>query len=225
MAGVWGSTTNCGQYCSSVQRIYVHESIYDKLVEKVVEITKQIRVGNGLNPNIDMGPLVNQQQFSIVLNQIEDALCKGAKILFGGHPYLEGEFSKGYFMQPTVMIDLNHDMEIMKKETFGPVIRIMKFSDVEEAIELVNDSEYGLGAAVITQDNDKAEYIASRLDVGMVWINEPLLSMASCPWIARKNSGLGYELGQLGVLEFVKPKLVSSQYTGNEQKRVWWYPY
>jgi acyl-CoA reductase-like NAD-dependent aldehyde dehydrogenase len=225
MAAVWGATTNCGQYCSSIEVIYIHEKIYKSLLDKIVNLTKKIRVGNGLTSNIDMGPLVNQQQFDIVLNQVNDAINKGAKVLFGGEPYKTGELSKGFFFKPTVLVNVDHSMDILQSETFGPVIPIMPFKSVDEAIDLANKSFYGLGASIITQDKKLANSVASSLDVGMVWINEPLISMASCPWVARKGSGLGYELGELGIREFLKPKLVSSQFEDNEKPRTWWYPY
>jgi len=225
MAIVWGSTTNCGQFCSSIERVYIHREIYKPLLDRVVELTRQIRVGNGINSNIDMGPVVNEQQYNLILNHINDALSKGAKALIGGSSYDKGELSKGYFIKPTVLVDINHNMDIMKVETFGPIICAMPFDDLEKGISLVNDSYYGLGASIITQDKDLAEKIASDIDVGMVWINEPLLSMAACPWIARKGSGLGYELGQIGLHEFVKPKLINSQYEDNKKNRIWWYPY
>ena len=225
MAAVWGSTTNCGQFCSSIERVYIHEDVYNPVVDKIVALTKKIRVGNGLNPNTDMGPVVNQQQFDIVLNQIKDAVDKGANVLVGGTPYENGELAKGYFIKPTVIVDVDHSMDIMQLETFGPVIAIMPFKDIDQGIDLANDSFYGLGASIITQNKALAERVTSNLDVGMVWVNEPLISIASCPWIARKGSGLGYELGQLGVHEFIKPKLVSSQFEENDKTRAWWYPY
>ncbi len=225
MNAVWGSTTNCGQYCSSIERVYIHEDIYEPLVDKIVDLTEKIKVGNGLNPDTDMGPLVNQQQFDIVFSQINDAINKGAKVLVGGTPYENGDLSKGYFIKPTVLVDVDHNMDIMQLETFGPVVCIMQFKDVDEGIALANDSFYGLGASIITQNKELAETVASNLDAGMVWINEPLFSMALCPWIARKGSGIGYELGQLGIHEFLKPKLINSQFEDNDKSREWWYPY
>lgn len=225
MNTVWGSTTNCGQFCSSIERVYIHEDIYKPLVDKIVALTEKIKVGNGLNPETDMGPLVNQEQYNIVLNQVNDATDKGAKALVGGTPYEHGDLAKGYFFKPTVLVDVDHKMDIMKFETFGPIISIMSFKDVEEGITLANDSFYGLGASVITQNKNLAETVASNLDVGMVWVNGPLKSMAPCPWIVRKGSGLGYELGQLGIHEFSKPKLINSQFENNDQNREWWYPY
>jgi acyl-CoA reductase-like NAD-dependent aldehyde dehydrogenase len=222
-AAVYGSTTNCGQFCSEIQRVYAHESIYDPLVKKIVALTKKIRVGNGLDPKTDMGPVVNKPQFDKVINQLNDAVDKGAKALTGGGPYKTGELSKGLFIEPTVLVNVDHGMDIMKVETFGPIVRVMPFKDVDEGVGLANDSPYGLGASIITQDKKLAESVASRIDVGMVWVNEPLISMPSCPWISRKDSGLGSELGELGIHEFLKPKLVSMQFEDNKN-RAWWYP-
>ena len=225
MAAVWGSTTNCGQFCSSIERVYVHESIFDNFVQIAKSYCEKIKVGNGLDPAIEMGPVVNEQQFNKVISQIEEAKQCGATIVTGGCAYASGELANGWFIQPTLITNLTQEMSIMREETFGPVVRIMKYSTIDEAIALANDSEYGLGSSVITQDIQMAQYIANRIDTGMVWINEPLLSNEYCPWIARKNSGLGYELGELGIREFVKLKIISSQFENNDTHRTWWYPY
>lgn len=225
MAAVWGSTTNCGQFCSSIERVYVQSNIFDKFVEKAKEYCEQIKVGNGLDPTVEMGPVVNEMQFNKVIGQIQDAVQRGATIITGGGAYENGELANGWFIKPTVIVNLTNDMKIVQEETFGPLVRILKFDSVDEAITLANDSEYGLGASVITQDEEKARYIARKLDIGMVWINEPLLSNEYCPWIARKNSGLGYELGELGIREFVRSKIINSQFSENDTLRGWWYPY
>lgn len=225
MAAVWGSTTNCGQFCSSIERVYVHNAIFDEFVQKVKEYCEKIKVGNGLDPTVEMGPVVNEIQFNKVIEQIQDAVQRGATIITGGGAYKDGELAGGWFVQPTVIVNLTNDMKIVQEETFGPLVRVLKFDTIDEAIALANDSEYGLGASVITQNVEKAKYIARKLDTGMVWINEPLLSNEFCPWIARKNSGLGYELGELGIREFVRSKIISSQFDGNDSLRGWWYPY
>ena len=225
MAAVWGSTTNCGQFCSSIERVYVQETIFDEFVQKAKSYCEKIRVGNGLDASIEMGPVVNEQQFNKVLNQIEDAVSKGATIVTGGGAYTNGELTQGWFIQPTVIVNLTNNMKIVTEETFGPIVRIMKFSTIDEALDLANDSEYGLGASIVTQNEMLASYLANKLDTGMVWINEPLLSNEHCPWIARKSSGLGYELGELGIREFVKPKIINSQFSNNDVFRGWWYPY
>lgn len=225
MAAVWGSTTNCGQFCSSVERVYVQDAIFDQFVQKAKMYCEQIKVGNGIDATVEMGPVVNETQFNKVIEQIQDAVNHGATVITGGEAYEKGELANGWFIKPTVIINLTNDMKIVQEETFGPLVRILKFSTIDEAIALANDSEYGLGASVITQNEEKAKYIAKNLDIGMVWINEPLLSNEYCPWIARKNSGIGYELGELGIREFVRSKIINSQFTGNDTLRGWWYPY
>ena len=224
-AAVWGSTTNCGQFCSSIERVYVQDTIFDAFVQKAKEYCEQIKVGNGLDPSVEMGPVVNEQQFNKVIAQIQDAVSKGARIVTGGGAYETGELTKGWFIQPTVMTDLTADMSIVREETFGPVVRILRFSTIEEAVVLANDTMFGLGASVITQNTELAQSLARQIDAGMIWINEPLLSNEYCPWIARKNSGLGYELGELGIREFVKQKIINSQFHDNDTLRGWWYPY
>jgi len=225
MAAVWGSTTNCGQFCSSIERVYVQDTIFNDFVQKAKIFCERIKVGNGLDASVEMGPVVNEQQFDKVIKQIEDAVSKGAQIVTGGGAYKTGELAEGWFIQPTVLINLTNDMIIVQEETFGPVIRILKFSTIDEAVKLANDTSYGLGASIITQNEEIAQSLAKQIDVGMVWINEPLLSNEFCPWIARKNSGLGYELGELGIREFVKQKIINSQFQNNDVSRGWWYPY
>ena len=225
MAAVWGSTTNCGQFCSSIERVYVQDSIYDEFVQKAKKFCEEIKVGNGLDPTTEMGPVVNEQQFNKVIAQIKDAESKGATIITGGGAYTTGDLSNGWFIQPTLIVNLKNDMSIVQEETFGPIVRVIKFSTIDEAIELANDSEFGLGSSVITQNKDLAEELAMKLDTGMVWINEPLMSNEFCPWVARKNSGIGYELGELGIREFVKSKIINSQFDNNDKFRAWWYPY
>lgn len=225
MAAVWGSTTNCGQFCSSIERVYVHKSIFEQFVKRAAEMCKAIKVGDGLCGDIEMGPVVNEAQYEKILSQINDAVKCGAKVVTGGDCYKMGDLSKGLFIQPTVIINLKNNMRIMQEETFGPIVRIMPFSTEEEAIKLANDTTYGLGSAIFTQNKDLVQRVSSEIEAGMVWVNEPLLSHEKCPWIPRKNSGLGYELGTLGLKEFTRVKMVSAQFTDNNKMRSWWYPY
>ncbi|MCL2313255.1 MAG: aldehyde dehydrogenase family protein [Firmicutes bacterium] len=219
---VYGCITNCGQRCSSVEAIYVQESIYEKFVEKVVHHVSKLVVGNGLDEDVEVGPLCNKQQLCIVLDQITDAVAKGAKILVGAKTYAD-ERAKGNFVQPGVLVNLTPDMKIMREETFGPLVCIVSFKSIEEVISKVNAVEYGLGASIFTQNEKRANEIGHQIDAGMIWINEPLLASASCPWIVRKASGIGYELGILGMREFTEAKLVSEQYSDNGKPRSWWY--
>ncbi len=183
---VKSATMYTGQVCFAVERVYCHENIYDKFVEKCVEEVKKIKVGNPLDENTDMGPFVAKFQFNKVLEHIKDAVYKGAKILYGGEKISD----KGYFISPCILTNVTHSMLIMKEETFGPVIPIMKFSSIEEAIKLANDSEYGLTASIWTSDLEKGGQIAKQIEAGTVEINRHGMSKAGCPWGGYKNSGV-----------------------------------
>ena len=151
-AAVWGAFVNAGQTCLSVERCYVHRSLYEKFLKACAEKTKRLRVGNGRNPETDVGPMIHQRQLQIVEAHVNDAVACGARVLAGGSrlPELGANFYK-----PTVLADVTHEMRIMREETFGPVLPVMAFDSEDEAIRLVNDSEFGLAASVWTRDNDR----------------------------------------------------------------------
>jgi len=199
-----GAVRNCGQICCSIERVYVAEKISDEFIGKVVEEFKKIKVGDGLNPEIDMGPLVSKQQLENFISHIKDAKQKGAKILFGGNK-IEG---KGYFHEPTVLRDVNNEMKIMTEETFGPALPIQIVSDEEEAIKLANALPYGLTASVWTKDTKKAEKISRQLEAGSVGINRTPASDNELPWGGIKQSGIGRSLSKHGVREFTNMKVV-----------------
>lgn len=199
-----GAIRNCGQICCSIERVYVVKEIADEFINKIVEEFKKIKVGNGLNPEIDVGPLVSKQQLENFISHIKDAKQKGAKILFGGNK-IEG---KGYFHEPTVLRDVNNEMKIMAEETFGPALPIQIVSDEEEAIKLANALPYGLTASVWTKDNKKAEKISRQLEAGNVGINRTAGSDNELPWGGIKQSGIGRSLSKHGVREFTNMKVV-----------------
>ncbi len=222
---VYGAFFNCGQLCSSLERVYVSKKIAPQLIEKVVALVKSLKVGNGLTPGMDIGPLANQRQFDIVAGHVEEAKKMGAKVLTGGYKITDGELAKGLFYAPTVLTNVNHDMRIMRDIVFGPVVSFMTYDTLEEAIQLVNDTNYGLGTAVLTQNKEMEDWLVRRLDSGMVWINEPLLSVAPCTWSVIKDSGYGGELGESGYKEYTFEKVVFTQYENNDKPRGWYLPY
>jgi acyl-CoA reductase-like NAD-dependent aldehyde dehydrogenase len=221
---VYGAFFNCGQLCSSVERVYVQKKIASQLIEKVVALVKSLKVGNGLTPGMDLGPLANQRQFDIVAAHVEEAKKAGAKVLTGGYKLTDGDLAKGLFYAPTVITGVNHDMRIMREIMFGPVVTFMTYDTIEEAIKLANDTNYGLGTAVLTQNQEMEEWLVRRLDSGMVWINEPLLSVAPCTWSVIKDSGYGGELGESGYKEYTFEKVIFTQYENNKV-RPWYLPY
>ena len=157
---VWGAFVNAGQACLSVERCYVHRSVYDKFVAACVEKTKQLRVGNGMQPDTEVGPLIHERQLRIVEQHVEDARSRGARVLCGGQRLTSLGTN---FYAPTVIADVTHEMLIMREETFGPVLPIMAFDSEAEAVRLANDSEFGLAASVWTQNRARGETIARQL--------------------------------------------------------------
>lgn len=201
---VRSSTLYTGQVCFGVERVYCHSSVFDAFVEKCVEETKKLKVGDPLQEESDIGPFAVKFQMEKVLEHLRDALEKGAKLVYGGKK-LQG---KGYFMEPGVMTGVLHGMKIMQEETFGPITPIMKCDDVEEMINLANDSIYGLTASVWTKDMKKGEEIARRIEAGTVEINRHGMSKPGCPWGGCKQSGIGRIYSKEGTREFCNIKHV-----------------
>ncbi|HAY35040.1 MAG TPA: aldehyde dehydrogenase family protein [Ignavibacteria bacterium] len=199
-----GSLRNSGQVCVSVERIYVDQSIFSKFEKMVLDKVKTYRVGDGFD-DVDMGPVVSESQRNHVLTQIEDAKRKGAKVLFGGSAMER----KGFFIEPTVISNLNHKHDIMITETFGPVICLQKVKNAEEAIEKANDSSFGLGATVWTKNSEKGRKIAEQIDSGMIGVNQGIGGVTGTPWVGIKQSGFGYLGSVEGVRQFSVPKKIS----------------
>ncbi len=207
-AALEGVVYNNGQSCCAVERIYVHENIYDQFVKSYVEQAKKMQVGDPLQKVTDIGPLTRKEQQQFLLSQIEDAKNKGAKVLHGGH-IIEG---KGYFIEPTVLVNVDHSMSIMKDESFGPVTGIQKIKDDDEAIQLMSDTEYGLTAAVYSKSFERAEAVMKKMQTGTVYWNCCDRVSAYLPWSGRKNSGLGSTLSYSGIRAFVQPKAYHIRY-------------
>jgi acyl-CoA reductase-like NAD-dependent aldehyde dehydrogenase/gamma-glutamyl-gamma-aminobutyrate hydrolase PuuD len=201
-AALEGVVYNNGQSCCAVERIYVHEKIYDAFVKSYVEQVKKLVIGDPLNKETEIGSLSRKEQVDFLLDQIEDAKQKGAKVLHGGNK-LNG---KGYFIEPTVLINVNHEMKIMKDESFGPVTGIQKVKNDDEALALMQDTEYGLTAAVYSKNFERAEKIMKQINTGTVYWNCCDRVSAALPWSGRKHSGLGTTLSYQGIRAFVQPK-------------------
>ena len=205
--GVYRAFRNMGQICNSINRIYVQTSIAGEFIEKFVEATKKLRIGDGLEePDIDLGPMISAQQREHVKEHIQDAVEKGAKILYGGKEPEGERYEKGFFFQPTVLIGVNHTMKIMREETFGPVAPIMTFKDIDEAIKLSNDTKYGLVSYVFTKDLKTAFHIAESLQCGIVGINNVSGAEVPYPYGGWKESGMGLELSYYGIEKYLLVK-------------------
>jgi acyl-CoA reductase-like NAD-dependent aldehyde dehydrogenase len=222
-AAVWGAFMNAGQTCLSVERCYVHQSLYDRFVASVVGRTKNLRVGKGLDPATDVGPMIFERQLQLVDSQVREAVSQGARVLIGGGRLTE---LGPNFYAPTVMVDVDHSMRIMCEETFGPVMPIMKFTDDEEGVSLVNDSQFALAASVWTRDRRRGERIARRLNAGTVMINDVLtcFAISEAPHGGFKASGIGRTHGDLGLDEMVRIKYVDSDMIPALPKP-WWFAY
>jgi len=193
----WGAFINNGQTCAALKRLYVHDSIYDAVCEELTKFTNNIPVGNGLDENNIIGPVQNEMQYDIVRRLVDDAVEAGAKVLTGANP----EKGPGYFYPLTLLADVTDDMDVCREEQFGPVLPIMRYSDVEDALRRANDSDVGLGGSVWTNDKAKAAAIASRMECGSVWINSHGMIQPDVPFGGVKGSGLGVMFGIEGLKE------------------------
>ena len=197
-----GAFYNNGQSCCAVERIYVHEKVYDSYVDEFVKEVRSYKTGSPAEEGIYIGPLSRKEQISVLEDQVNDALKKGAILMTGGKK-ING---KGYFFEPAVLLNVNHNMSVMKDESFGPVIGIMKVKNDEEAIQLMQDTEYGLTASVYSSDKKRAEHILQQINAGTGYWNCCDRVSAALPWSGRKHSGFGVTLSHAGLRAFVKPK-------------------
>lgn len=205
-AGVRRAFSNMGQICISVNRIYVAEEIADTFIARFAEQARSLRIGNGLDPEVELGPMFNEEVRQKTREHIADAVSKGAQVLCGGHEPAGEEFQRGYFFLPTVLTEVDHSMRVMREETFGPVAPIMRFRNLDEAIALANDSPYGLAAYVFTRDLHTAFYIAERLEAGGIGVNINDVTELQAPFGGWKESGLGRELGRWGLESYLELK-------------------
>jgi acyl-CoA reductase-like NAD-dependent aldehyde dehydrogenase len=197
-----GAFYNNGQSCCAVERIYVHEKVYDAYVVAFVKEVRSWKMGDPTEDGVYLGPLTRSANIELLKQQIQDAVGKGAVLQTGGHS-IDGQ---GYFFAPTVLTNVDHSMEIMKEESFGPVIGIMKVKDDEEALRLMNDTSYGLTASVYTSNIERGEEILAKVDSGTGYVNCCDRVSAALPWSGRRHSGFGATLSHQGMRAFTKPK-------------------
>mgnify|MGYP001136993441 CR=1 FL=1 len=196
---------NMGQTCAALKRLYVHDSVHDALADRLVELAQAQHVGNGLEEGITFGPIQNADQFSKVAELVDDARAQGATIRCGGAP-LEGN---GYFYPPTIVTDIQDGVRLVDEEQFGPVLPIIRFTDIDDVIQKANASKEGLGGSVWSRDLDKARQIAQQMECGTVWINGHAEVLPHAPFGGCKMSGFGVEFGQEGLLEYTVPQTLN----------------
>ena len=189
---------NSGQTCACLKRLYVHESIYEELCDELAKLAKEAVVGDGLKPETQLGPVQNKAQLAYVLELGEDARAHGARILSGGHAR-EGA---GYFFEPTVVADVTDGVRLVDEEQFGPILPVIKYSDIDDAIRRANASPNGLGGSIWSNDTKKATELAMRLECGTAWVNEHGAIQPNAPFGGIKQSGIGVEFGQHGLEEY-----------------------
>lgn len=202
----WGAFINTGQTCAAMKRLYVHDSVYDEVVDALAVIAEQMPMGNGLDESTVLGPLQNRPQFDIVRRLVDDAKNRGARIVTGGEPAPElGEL----FYRPTIVADIDNDAALVQEEQFGPALPVIRYTDVDEAFELANALDVGLGASVWANDPEEARAVAARMESGTVWINSHGGLHPMVPFGGVKSSGYGLEFGVEGLKSVAVTQVVS----------------
>ena len=203
-----GRFFNCGQACLAVKRLYLFEKIYDSFVSKLIGKVEKLRVGNGLEQGVIVGPLHTAAQRDEVEAQVTDAVKRGARVLAGGKRPAGDGFAKGHFYLPTLLADVDENSRAIQEEVFGPALPIIRVKDFDEAIDKANDSIYGLGSSIWTRDLDKATQAAERLEAGYTWVNSPQIIFDELPFGGVKQSGLGKEHGEEALDYYMETKSV-----------------
>lgn len=225
LGALWAGFQNAGQSCGGVERIYLHEKIYDQFMTILKDKVEGLNVTSGIDYNSDMGCMTTTRQMDIVKKHIEDAVNKGANIFAQSKTPIEGNMRN--FLPATVIVNVNHEMDLMRDETFGPVVGVMKFKDYDDAIRLANDSYLGLTGSVWTKNSKRGEGLARQIKAGVVSINDHLMShgLAETPWGGFKQSGIGRTHGALGFDEMTQTTTIVKDILPFVKKNLWWHPF
>jgi alpha-ketoglutaric semialdehyde dehydrogenase len=218
--GLWGGFGTTGQRCTATSRIIVQKGIYADFIERYVERAKALKVGNGMDETVEMGPAINENQLKTDLSYVDIGKAEGARLKCGGSRLDKGEYQNGYFMEPTVFVDVDRKMRIAQEEIFGPVVSIIPCDDLEDAIEIANGIEYGLSSALYTKDVNKAFTAMRDLDAGITYINAPTIGAeVHLPFGGVKQTGNGHREGGLGAIDFYSEwKSIYVDYSDHLQK-------
>ena len=222
---VWAGFQNSGQSCGGVERVYVHENVYHSFLQLLKKKVEALRVGFDENFMVDIGAMTTERQVSIVKSHLDDALSKGA-LIYARSAEAEGRHSSTIF-PAMVLTEVNHDMLIMQEETFGPLVGVMKVKDMDEAVALANDSQYGLTGSVWSRNRRRAETLARQIQAGVVTINDHLIShgLAETPWGGVKQSGIGRCHGAIGFDEMTQPQVIVHDILPLARQNIWWHPH
>lgn len=220
-AAVWAGFLNAGQVCTSVERVYCEREVYDPFIDQIVDLTGKLVIGPGIDPESEVTPMIRPWEREKVDRQVQAARQGGAEILTGGK--IPDGMTKGYYYSPTVLSGVTEDMTVMQEETFGPVLPVVAVDDFDEALSRSNQSQYGLGATLFTNDARKVKRYMEQIEAGNVWVNDPLIDNIAGPFGGMKRSGIGRELGHEGFEEFFETKHVHWEIEGGIKP--WWYPW
>jgi len=217
---LWGSFGTTGQRCTATSRLVCHRDVLDKFTSALVERARKLKIGNGLDESTEMGPLINQGQLDTVLGYVEVGKKEGAKLVTGGEKLTGGDYDKGFFMQPTVFSEVTQKMRIWREEIFGPVLSVASFSTFEEAIEMANDTNYGLSASIYTRDVNKAYTAMRDVYTGIFYVNAPTIGAEThLPFGGTKETGNGHREAATAALDvFSEWKSVYVDFSGSLQR-------
>ncbi len=211
-----------GQVCESGTRLLVPQKLHDEVVERMCHVIGRLKVGNPLDLETDLGPVISAQQLETVLSYIEAGKQDGAKLMVGGKRIRPEGFEEGYYVEPTVFTNVNNDMRIAKEEIFGPVLSVIPYKDLDDALRIANDTIYGLAGGVWTKDPKKGLEVARAIKAGTVWINDWHLLRNDAPFGGYKQSGIGRELGHFGLEEYTQVKHIHQSMVQDRQRRFWY---
>ena len=215
---VWSIFRSAGQSCNAGSRLLVQETIYDSFMQSFKEAAARIKIGNGLDPNTEMGPVVSESQLDRVLGYIDSGIEDGARLTAGGKRLVDGDYAKGFFVQPTVFEGVEREMRVFQEEIFGPVLCVLPFADEEDAVSIANDTKFGLAGDVWSRSLPRIMRVSQGIRTGTLWVNRHLNPGPEVPFGGYKQSGLGRETGMEGLMEFLQTKHISLQLTDSFER-------